>query len=64
MPITKEQLDTPICELSPAATNTETFRDFIRSSENEFCMEPRNIDNMADQELNEYIDFLDYLWEK
>jgi hypothetical protein len=62
--ITKEQLDIPINELEPEATNTETFRDFIRSSENEFCMEPRDIDNMTDQELNEYIDFLDYLWDK
>jgi hypothetical protein len=62
--ITKEQLDIPICELEPAATNTETFRDFISSSENEFCMEPRDIDSMTDQELNEYIDFLDYLWDK
>lgn len=64
MSITKDQLDTPICEVVPEANNTETYRDFIRSSENEFCMEPRDIDTMTDQELNEYIEFLDYLWDK
>jgi len=61
---TKEQLDTPICELEEGASNTETLREFIRNSEEEFDLIPKDLDNMSDAALNKYIDFLDYIWTK
>lgn len=64
MTITKEQLDTPICEAEAGATNTETFRQFIENSELEFDLIPKDLDNMSEKLLNEYLEFLDYLWEK
>jgi hypothetical protein len=62
--ITKELLDTPICELIEGVDNTETFRKFIRNSELFFCLDEQDIDNMPEDELNAYIEHLDYLWEK
>jgi hypothetical protein len=60
----KEHLDIPICEIERQASNTETYREFIQSSEEEFGMDPASLDELTDEELKEYIDFLDYLWEK
>jgi hypothetical protein len=62
--IAKEHLDIPICDHEENATNKETYREFIRTSETEFGMEPRDLDSMDDGELTSYLDFLDYLWEK
>jgi hypothetical protein len=62
--IRKEHLDIPICDHSDNATNEETYREFIRNSEEEFGMVPIDLDNIDDGELNAYLDFLDYLWEK
>jgi hypothetical protein len=42
----------------------ETYLDFIRSSEYEFKMEEKSFENINIEKLDEYIDFLDYLWEK
>lgn len=64
MPITKEQLDIPICDIEDTATNEGTFREFIRSSEEEFGLQNLDIDGMTDEELNDYIEQLDYLWTK
>lgn len=61
---TKEQLDTPICELEEGTSNTETLREFIRNSEKEFGMFPMDLEKIDEDELNQYIEFLDYLWEK
>jgi len=44
--------------------NDETFREFIRSSEEAFGMTPRNLESLTDEELNSYSDFLDELWNK
>lgn len=40
------------------------MREFIQNSEEEFEMEPQDLEAMPDSELNEYIAFLDYLWTK
>jgi hypothetical protein len=61
--LTKENLDKRICDVEGSA-NEETFRDFIRNSEEEFGMEPRDLDVMTDEELHKYLEFLDYLWTK
>lgn len=62
-------LDKRICDIVEGATNMQTLREFIRESEKEFEMEPKNFDNMGesildDIALNHYIEFLDYLWTK
>jgi hypothetical protein len=62
--ITKELLDTPFSKFIDGATNPETPRQFIRSSEKEFEMKRADIENMDEEELNGYIEFLDYLWTK
>lgn len=64
MELTKELLDKRICDVEEGASNTQTFREFIRQSEEEFEMDEQNLDYMSDKGLNEYIDFLDYLWTK
>jgi len=42
----------------------ENYLDFIRSSEYEFRMEEKSFERITIEKLNEYIDFLDYLWTK
>ena len=61
---TKENLNTPFPELIEGADNPETPLQFIRNSEIEFEMVPADIDSMNEDQLNEYADFLDYLWTK
>jgi hypothetical protein len=61
--ILKEHLDKRICDVEGSA-NEETFREFIRASEEEFGMDPRDLDSMTDEQLGEYLHFLDYLWTK
>ncbi|MBO3417966.1 hypothetical protein [Clostridium perfringens] len=57
-------LDKRICDIEEGATNTETLREFIKRSEKYFDMVPKNLDSINEEKLNEYIDFLDYLWDK
>lgn len=59
-----ENLDTPINELEPLASNKQTPREYIRQSEEEFGLEPADIDNMNETQLEDYMDELDYLWDK
>lgn len=61
--LTKGDLDKRICD-TEGSTNEETFREFIRNSEDEFGMKHEDIDNFDDEKLNEYLEFLDYLWTK
>lgn len=62
--ITKDHLDMRICDVEKETTNTETYREFIRNSEQEFGMKKLDIDNMTDKELITYIEAIDYLWTK
>lgn len=64
MRITKEDIDTPFCDLIEGATNPETPREFIRDSEEEFGFGKKDINNMSEDELNVYIDQLEVLWGK
>ncbi|MDJ8951010.1 hypothetical protein PTL64_14540 [Clostridium perfringens] len=57
-------LDKRICDIEEGATNKETLREFIKRSEKYFDMVPKNLDSINEERLNEYIDFLDYLWDK
>ena len=45
-------------------TNEQTWREFIRESEEEFELKSEMIDIMTESDLVLYIDFLDELWMK
>ena len=60
----KSDLDKRICDVESNATNTETYREFIERSESEFELEHLDLDIMLENELNDYFNFLDYLWDK
>jgi hypothetical protein len=62
--ITVKDLDKRICDIEKDSGNDETFREFIINTENDFDLIPKDIDNMSDEQLNEYIEWLDYLWTK
>lgn len=64
MVITKDYLDMRICDVEKLTTNTQTYREFIKESEEEFGLIPKDLDGMSDKHLVEYLDFLDYLWTK
>lgn len=64
MELTKEYLDKRICDVEEGATNTETFREFIVNTEQEFDLMTKDLDGMNDKQLNEYLEFLDYIWDK
>ena len=60
MEITKEMLDRKIKDFEDGCEHDLTFREFIIELEEELGLEHLNLDNMTDDELNEY----DYwLWE-
>lgn len=60
----KENLDKRICDIEIGTTNTQTYREFIIESENEFEIEHKDLDFMNESDLNRYLDFLDELWYK
>ncbi|WP_368657651.1 hypothetical protein AB3Z07_21300 [Metabacillus halosaccharovorans] len=64
MQINKEHLDIPFSKLLEGADNQETPREFIRSTEREFELRKMDIEAMSTDDLNHYIEFLDYLWNK
>lgn len=63
----KDEFDKRICDVEPNATNTETYREFMVNSINHFYGPNARIpdfDSMSEEELNDCIDEMDYLWEK
>ena len=58
--------DLKVCKanLDKKVNKEETLREFIRDSENEFQISNEDIDNMQDDELGEYVEWLDDLWGK
>ncbi|MED1467586.1 hypothetical protein [Bacillus salipaludis] len=62
--LAKKNLDRRICDIESESKNTQTYREFIIQSEEEFGLRPRNLDNMSNEQLTEYLDFLDFLWGK
>ncbi|ENY8941375.1 hypothetical protein ACHDL8_000983 [Clostridioides difficile] len=57
----KEDLDKKICDVEIEADNTQTYREFIVSAEEEIGTGSADLDNMTDEELTVYLDFLDEL---
>jgi hypothetical protein len=64
MQITKEMLNKRICDVEKGATNIQTFKEFIRESEVYFGLKKFDLNIANDQDINVYIDFIDYLWTK
>lgn len=64
LPKIKENLDNRICDIIDGASNTQTFREYFKEAEEEFCMEPSDLDNMEEVDLVRYLDFLDDLMMK
>lgn len=62
--ITQNNLDIPFSKLIEGVKNNETPRQFIRNSEKEFGIPEANLNVMSEDELNGYIEHLDYLWDK
>lgn len=63
----KDDFDRRICDVEPNATNTETYREFMVNSIRCFYGPDARIpdfDSMSEEELNDRIDEMDYLWEK
>lgn len=60
----KENLDKRICDCESNADNPLTYREFIRASEEELEMGKANLDLMNEEELKDYLNFIDYLYEK
>ena len=52
---TKADLDKPV-------NKTETLREYIFDTENSFELEHEDVDNMSDEQLNNYVRQLDELW--
>lgn len=61
--VSKQNLDNRICDIE-GGDNTQTYREFIRESEYELALDEQDIDNMDDSTLNDYFEYLDYLWDK
>jgi hypothetical protein len=60
----KENLDRRICDCVEGASNTETYREFIRNSEKYFCLHLGNIDKCDNDSLVALVQWLDDLWGK
>ncbi|MCP3278110.1 hypothetical protein NAV10_12745 [Clostridioides difficile] len=57
----KEDLDKRICDVELEADNIQTYREFIVEAEKEIGTGSADLDNMTDEELTVYLDFLDEL---
>jgi hypothetical protein len=50
--------------LSEMVNESETTLDFIRDTENEFNIAQQSFEDKTVEQLNDYIEFLDELWNK
>jgi len=57
--ITKEQLDTPLCDIFEGTKTNGTVRIYVGISETLLGLEPANLEVMTYEEMNRYIDSLD-----
>ena len=60
----KDVLDKRICDTEDGTENTQTYGEFIMEAEIEFGIMPSDIDLMEEDELRNYLDFMDELWNK
>lgn len=60
----KEILDSRICDMENGSDNTQTYREYIIEVEESFGLEEVDVNLLDENELRDYIDFLDDLWVK
>lgn len=63
----KENLDKRICDVEEGATNTDTYRDFLKSGFAEIMSAPvtdEELDSKTNYELNALLEELDWLLDK
>ena len=61
--ISKNDLDKRICDLE-GGFNEQTYREYIRETEEEFGMGKKDTEKLTQTEFNDYINLLNWLWEK
>lgn len=57
--VTKEQLDTPLCDIFPGTKTNGTARIYVSTSEALLGLKPVVLEEMSYEEMNRYIDCLD-----
>ena len=62
--INKTNLDKKICDCEKSSENTQTYREYIRETEEMVGMSSEPIDLYSNEELEYYLEELDYYWEK
>lgn len=60
----KACLDLRICDVETITENTETYREFIKDSCKNFGVDLPDLDSMDNAQLNEFLNFVDNLWQK
>lgn len=60
----KKNLDQPISKVFEGASNFQTLREYIRESEETFDLPKKRVNQMSEEKLKKYIEFLDDLWLK
>jgi hypothetical protein len=59
--ISKENLDKRICDVVEGATNTLTYREYIREFEQSLNLMPAPLDSLEDEKLKDWLELIDYL---
>ncbi|MGX7745673.1 hypothetical protein [Rhodopseudomonas parapalustris] len=62
--ISQENLDKRICDVEEGAENTQTYYEYIIETEKEFNIIHAPIHQMNDEELKDYLELLDSLYDK
>jgi len=60
----RANLDKRICDVIPSATNTETYREFVFNTEEEFGLGHENLEEFTDEQLEIHMDVCDEIWDK
>ncbi len=62
MKLSVQDLDKKICDIYGYGDNDETLREYILDTEDTFKLEPKDLSNITDNELNKYVVILDHYW--
>ncbi len=62
MKLSVQDLDKKICDIYGYSDNDETLREYILDTEDTFKLEPKDLSNITDNELNKYVVVLDHYW--
>lgn len=62
--VSREDLDKRICDIYEEEDGIHTLREWIKECEEEYGLEEKDLDNIREDKLMEYIEWLEYLREK